>query len=136
MKIKAVSVKQPWAGLIAAGIKTIELRVWTPGPKGEIYTGPLCIVSSLKPDKSGFGSLDGPTADAIEPYLLFGQAICVCRLVGCRVMARSDVPVALRPFDARLWAWVLTNPKPLTDPFSVKGRLGLYEVEVPDHEIM
>ena len=41
----ALSVKQPWASLIASGRKQIETRVWsTP------YRGPLLICAGQSPD--------------------------------------------------------------------------------------
>jgi len=43
VRIKAISLKQPWANLVASGKKTIETRTWkTP------YSGPILIVSSKK----------------------------------------------------------------------------------------
>ena len=43
--LKALSVQQPWANLIADGNKTIEVR-----SKSTSYRGPLLIVSSKRPD--------------------------------------------------------------------------------------
>ncbi|MBI2066116.1 ASCH domain-containing protein [Candidatus Woesebacteria bacterium] len=42
---KAISLKQPWANLVASGKKTIETRKWTTN-----YRGDLVICSSKKPD--------------------------------------------------------------------------------------
>ena len=42
--MKAVSVKQPWASLIAEGNKTIETRTWPTN-----YRGDLLICASKKP---------------------------------------------------------------------------------------
>lgn len=136
MIIKAVSIKQPWAGLIAAELKLIETRTWVPTVGGKPYVGALLVVSSLKPDKRAMGSLDGPTAEAIEPYLLYGQGLCVCNLVLSRPMTAQDEPGAMCPIYPRAIAWVLDDVRPLNDPFPVTGRLGVYDVEVPDHEIM
>jgi hypothetical protein len=136
MIIKAVSIKQPWAGLITAGLKTIEMRPWGPGQASAPYRGRLLVVSSLKPDRRVMGCLDGPKAAAIEPYLLYGQALCLCNLVRVRPMTIEDQKGALCPIYDRAIAWVLDDIKPLKDPFPVTGRLGLYDVEVPDHEIM
>jgi len=33
----ALSIKQPWAGLILAGLKTVEIRRWTTHLRGPIY---------------------------------------------------------------------------------------------------
>jgi hypothetical protein len=42
--ITALSVKQPWASMITAGRKTIEVRSWSTH-----YRGPLLIVASKRP---------------------------------------------------------------------------------------
>lgn len=47
--MKALSIRQPWASLVAEGHKTIELRSWEPW-KG--YRGPLAIHVSKKVDRS------------------------------------------------------------------------------------
>ena len=43
--MKALSVKQPWANMIAEGEKTIETRTWSTDYRGEIL-----IVSARDPD--------------------------------------------------------------------------------------
>ena len=32
----ALSVKQPWAALLAAGVKTVEVRTWPTGRRGRL----------------------------------------------------------------------------------------------------
>jgi len=127
MLMKAVSVKQPWAAFIAAGLKTIETRTWHTQ-----YRGPLLIVASLKPDKVAMNKTVNPEiADAVLPFALFGRALCTCRLVDCHWMSKGDEAAARCPLFFRAVSWVLADVKPLKKPFPVKGRLGFYEVEVP-----
>lgn len=45
--MKCLSVRSPWAELIAAGLKTIELRTWRLA-----YRGQLVIVSTSRPARS------------------------------------------------------------------------------------
>jgi len=44
--IKTISLKQPWASLVAMGIKRIETRSWA-----AVYRGPLAIHASASTDK-------------------------------------------------------------------------------------
>ena len=104
--IKALSVKQPWANLIAEGAKTIETRTWATR-----YRGPLLICSSKYPK--------------IEPY---GCGICLVELVGCRPMVPEDETAACCKVYRRAYSWLLRNPRPFVKPFKVVGRLGLFEV--------
>lgn len=106
--MKALSVKQPWANLIASGAKTVETRTWaTP------YRGDLLIVSSKAP--------------AIEPA---GKALAIVELVDCRPMTRADEALAKCPFYPNAYAWVLRRIRPLR-PFPVQGGLGIYDTELP-----
>lgn len=104
--MKALSVKQPWANMIAAGEKTIETRKWyTP------YRGPLLIVSSKTP--------------RIYPA---GFAIAVANLVDCRPMTRADQERSRCEFYAGAYSWVLADIKKIR-PFAVRGYLGIFEVD-------
>lgn len=42
----ALSVKQPWAALLALGVKTVEVRTWSPGRR----RGPVLIHAAKMPD--------------------------------------------------------------------------------------
>jgi hypothetical protein len=113
MKVKAISLKQPWANLIASGAKTIETRKWPTR-----YRGPLLICSSKNP----------PIAPA-------GMAICAVTVTDCRPMTVADAAAACCEVYDGAWAWDMENLVALGDEFrfSVRGSLGLYDVELPTH---
>ena len=106
--MKAVSIKQPWASLIAAGVKTLEIRQWPTE-----HRGPLLIVSSRRP------VIDGHR---------HGEALCVVNVVDCRRMTRDDPPFAcIRDFYFDHYSWVLRDVR-LIEPFGVMGQLRLFDV--------
>ncbi len=111
--MKALSVKQPWANLIASGKKTIETRVWATD-----YRGHLLIVSSKKPK--------------IEPA---GHAIAVVELVDCRPMTMEDQDAACCPIYPGAFSWILRNIRRVK-PFPVRGQLGLYDVDVSESDLV
>jgi hypothetical protein len=106
--MKALSVKQPWANMIAAGEKTIETRTW-----GTDYRGDLLIVSAKSP--------------RIHPA---GFALAVAQLVDCRSMTEKDQLEACSSYYEGAMAWVLDDVRAVK-PFLVRGQLGLFEVEFP-----
>lgn len=107
--MKALSIKQPWANLIAQGEKTIEVRTW----KTE-YRGELLIVSSQRP--------------RIEP---FGQGLCIVKLLNCRQMTEHDLKRACLPdYHHYTYAWELDLLYRFEYPFPVKGKLSLYDVDI------
>jgi len=108
MFMKAVSIKQPWASLIASGVKTLEIRAWPTE-----HRGALLICSSRRP--------------VIEGHR-HGQALCVVDVVDCRAMVRGDVPFAcVSEFYPGHFSWVLGNVR-LIKPFSVMGQLRLFDI--------
>jgi hypothetical protein len=106
--MKALSVKQPWANMIAEGEKTIETRTWSTDYRGEIL-----IVSSRDPD--------------IPPS---GCAVAVAKLVDCRPMSVLDEPYARCRKYTGAYAWVLENVRRIKSPFPVQGQLRLFETDV------
>lgn len=104
--MKALTVRQPWASLIAQGKKTIEIRSWSTK-----YRGRLLITASAK-------KCNGlPT----------GCTICTVDLLDCRPLTPADLAAAcMQDMDpAGLYAWVLDNPTPLQNQ-PIKGRLSIW----------
>ena len=107
--MKALSVKQPWANMIATGEKTIETRTWPTD-----YRGLLLIVSSKEP--------------RIEPA---GCAVAIVRLTECRSMTREDERAACCCKYENAFAWVFDEVRAIK-PFSVRGQLGIFDVEIEE----
>lgn len=106
--MKAISVKQPWANMIADGEKSIETRTWSTEYRGEIL-----IVSARDPD--------------IPPA---GCAVAIATLTECRPMSVLDEPDACCRKSPGAYAWVLENVRRIKVPFPVKGQLRLFETDV------
>jgi hypothetical protein len=84
--MKAISIKQPWASLIASGIKLLEIRQWPTD-----HRGPLLTVSSRRP------IIDGHRR---------GEALCIVNVADWRKMTRDDPPFAcIREFYQDYYAW-------------------------------
>lgn len=115
MEHRVLSVRQPWASLIASGRKTIELRSWSTS-----YRGPVLIVSGSSPWRGRHGYPLGP----------MGVAICWVDLVDVRPYSPEDraasaVPGTIDLGDKPLQSWILANPRPVAH-VPVRGKLGLY----------
>lgn len=114
MKIKALSLKQPFANWVASGKKTIETRTWsTP------YRGDILICAS----QSGKG----------EPR---GVALCVIRLDNIRAMREGDAEAACVELYPKARAWVTSSLRILKQPIPIKGKLGLFEVEISEYTLI
>ncbi len=105
--MKCISIKQPWANMIASGQKTIETRTWPTNYRGEI-----AIASSKTPK--------------IEPA---GCVIALATLVDCRPMTERDENAACCDVYLGAWAWVLEGIKKI-EPIKVRGQLGIYNIDL------
>lgn len=130
--MKVLTLWQPWATLIAIGVKKIETRSWPTS-----YRGPLAIHASKKLDRRIVAIAQQP--DIAEPLynsgikeigdMPFGAVVCVCRLVDCcQIVAPPNEPErSFGDYTPGRWAWFLTGAEPLPTPIPAKGRQGLWQ---------
>ena len=102
----AISIKEPYGGMILNGEKTIETRTWKTDYRGELV---ICV--SKKPVSK-----------------LAGLAICIANLVECRPMTEEDVEFAMCGVYPGAYSWVLQNVRKI-EMFQVKGQLGLFNID-------
>ncbi|MGL6074616.1 MAG: hypothetical protein ACRC8S_10690 [Fimbriiglobus sp.] len=74
----AISVKQPWAALLAMGVKSVEVRTW-----GTTRRGPLLIHASKIPDERPEAWQWITTPELVELAKLRGGIIGQGELCGC-----------------------------------------------------
>ncbi len=115
--MKALTICQPYAELIARGEKLVENRTWYTA-----YRGPLLIHAG----KSRAWLSEGDSAN-----LPFGAVVAVARVVAC---LRTSAPNWGRMEHLRSHAhthgplcWVLEDVTRLREPVFVNGAQGLWE---------
>lgn len=118
---KALCVKQPWANLIAAGIKKLEVRSWQTK-----YRGPLTIVASVKPafSKKKMRRLEQSTGQAF----LNGVAIGVVNLVSVHAAKAGYSKLAMTKLKHGDFVWLLDDARFAPINMPVKGRLGVFDL--------
>jgi hypothetical protein len=114
--MRTLTVRQPWASLIASGAKTIEIR-----SRRTNYRGPVVILA-------GKGSDPQCDPDTVYPH---GVTLCVVELLDCVPLTPEHQESSCVPTDrfsaaveAEHFAWVLSEPIPVK-PVAVRGQLGL-----------
>lgn len=110
--MKAISIRQPFAWAIIAGLKLVENRTWRTH-----YRGPIAI-------HAGQSEVDLGSIPEAPHRLYFGGLIGLVDLIDC-------VPLGSAPesrWTLGPWCWILANPRPILEPIPWKGRLGLFEV--------
>lgn len=133
--IRAISLWQPWATLIALGHKRYETRSW-----GTAYRGPLAIHAAKRPmGPDGRGllvELDEIHGISIDPRALpFGAIVAVGRLADCRQMSidmcrsiwsAAGPEFAVGGWAPGRWAWRLEDIRALPEPSPFRGAQGLF----------
>lgn len=141
--MKAISLWEPWASLIAVGAKRFETRSWATS-----YRGPLliCAAKGGLPKGELFDLLADPEfREALFPgtnlelsgmysRLKFGGAVCVVDLVaiyrtGDMTPKHIGTDEPFGDFSPGRFAWKLENVRAFKEPFPVKGKQGLFEVD-------
>ena len=144
--MKAISIKQPWAYLICAGIKDVENRTW---PLPEKYKGERVFIhASGKPDKEPYmlfnddqvAAIDSIIMDVCRAYEQTSQIIGSVRFIDCVINHPSIW--AEKTGEERVWAngteyfiprkpiynWVLANPVLFDKPIlNIKGKLSFWD---------
>lgn len=128
--MKVLSLKEPWATLIAKKKKCIETRSWKTQYRGELY-----IHASLS-------RLDGETKKRTELMELFneeelqyGKIICKCKLVDCikmteeyinKIKKENKIEYICGYYSVGRYAWILEDIQVLQKPISAKGKLNIW----------
>jgi hypothetical protein len=121
-RIKALTIRQPWAELILRGRKPLELRSWSTK-----YRGPLAIHAAIKVDTGAARRL------GLNPeQLTTGAFVGVAVVVDSRPYSRDDALLLKKRRAGFGWlpytfAWVLKTPRRIS-PVKGRGQLSLFKV--------
>lgn len=153
--MKALTIYQPWASLIALGVKEIETRSWNTN-----YRGPLAIHAANRrrwPCEAFPMMKDGRVIDACheaknltgmlgwESLWPRGMIVATCYLFDCKKISpwwdlysynqekrvtekiSESIEGLVGDFTPGRYAWLLTDIQPLAEPIEAKGHQRLWE---------
>lgn len=117
--MKALSIKQPYASLMAMGHKTLEIR-----SKRTHHRGKFLICASKTIDEEAFKRL------GISDRADFPTGVCVgtADIIDCKPMMREDVKYAYCDFKEDCYAYQIENAEEVKH-YPVSGQLGFFEVD-------
>lgn len=123
----ALSVLQPWAWAIMAGIKPVENRSWRTN-----YRGPLVIQAGQgkRCDVAGrehIAAIGHAIPDELPRGVILGTVELVDVLTQAQAMAQFGP--AWVDHDPNGFCWVLEKPRLLATPRPCRGKLSLFQVE-------
>lgn len=131
---KAISIKQPWAGVVAAGIKDVENRVWKTNFRGRvlIHAGATIV-------KGTFGELFSQDQRTNLVHLALNYGIKLAPITGTKsaIIGSVEIVDCIQNSDSiwtipNNWHWILKNPIFFNEPIvNVKGRLSFFIPQLP-----
>jgi len=124
VKLKCLSVNQPYASAIIAGGKDIENRTWAASYRGPLLIHASANVARLRDDVLGWVRERCPGCPADAADFTLGKVIGIVTLDNC-------VDIASRALSR--WAegpvrWLVSRPVALP-AFPARGKPGLFEVD-------
>lgn len=139
---KAISIKQPWAYLICAGIKDVENRTWDLPEKYKCER--VFIHASGKPDEEPYmlfsdeqsAAIDSAIMDVCGTYSQNSQIIGYVRFIDCVInhpsiwAEKSEIGQDEQANDwiKPIYNWVIADPVLLDKPIlNVKGKLRFWD---------
>jgi hypothetical protein len=121
--VKAITIRQPWASLIAAGIKDVENR-----PRNWPHRGRVAIHSGQDDDRAALKDpkVTGPliTRHLSTPH---GCVLAVASLVDCHPSTEGCCISRWAQPDARFHL-ILADVARLPRPITAMGHLGLWQL--------
>jgi hypothetical protein len=135
--MKALTLYQPWATLIAIGVKKIETRSWSTE-----YRGSLAIHSSSKWQKEArlllgrdpFFKVLYEAGYAYKEAHALGAIVAICELEACfpihtGPLLLSAQEKAFGDYTPGRFMWMLDKVQKLEKPITVKGAQGLWNIQ-------
>ena len=140
--MKALTLTQPWATLVAIGAKGIETRSWKTS-----YRGPLAIhaakgfpkyarkFTTLPECYEAVRKCYAQNLKGVTAYPL-SAVVATCRLIAIHPVeeVRDELTtqeLSLGNYDSGRYAWVLDDVRQLPEPIPAKGAQSLWEWKEP-----
>lgn len=117
--MKCVSVPQPWAWAILAGLQKTDYRCYSTAHRGDLLIHARQAGGDWDRQQLELFGEKAPTWEE----LLFGQVIGVVELWDCALGRDGE------------WVWALRNPR-FVKPFSFKSGKKLFEVDERKVEVL
>ena len=125
--MKVLTLKQPWATLVAEGIKKYEFRSWKTN-----YRGTVLIHAGARVDKKEMGRFKSLNLEYPAKKILAEVEIEDCLELDDKLnnIIINENNIAYGSKYRSGYAWKLKNVKKIKYNKEIKGKLGLWNIEI------
>jgi hypothetical protein len=128
--MKALTIKNPWAGLILLGMKDVENRTWKTDYRGKLLIHSSKSKKDLRENEDYIARniLTQEEYDSLSKNI---NAQTVCRSFG-KIIGEIELVDCVQNYQKKeegVWHWVLKNPIIYDRFIEAKGKLSLWTYE-------
>lgn len=125
--MKAITLKQPWASLVAYGYKEYEFRSWKTN-----YRGKILIHAGLSTEKDELNRINLKDIEYLNGKIIGEVEIESCILVDeafSKKLKNINPKIYENNYIGK-YAWKLKNPIVYKKAIDAKGQLGLWNIDI------
>ena len=126
--MKVITLKQPWATLIAEGYKKYEFRTWKTNYRGKILIHAGCGI-----DKEAMMNFKDLDLSYPKSKILAEVDIVDCIKLNNEInktIIEENEYIYVNNYNRCGYAWKLSNVKKLSIDKEVKGKLSIWDIDI------
>ena len=125
--MKVLTLKQPWATLVAEGIKKYEFRSWKTNYRGKILIHAGTGIDKKELEKFRDLNLEFPSKRILAEVEI-EDCLELNDELNKKISAEKNIAYGSKYRTG--YAWKLINPKKINYDKEVKGQLGLWNINI------
>ena len=125
--MKVLTLKQPWATLVAEGIKKYEFRSWKTNYRGKILIHAGTGIDKKELEKYKDLNLEFPSKRILAEVEI-EDCLEINDELNKNIIAEKNIAYGSKYRTG--YAWKLTNSKKINYDKEVKGQLGLWNIDL------
>lgn len=124
--MKVLTVKQPWATLIAEGYKLYEFRTWNTKYRGDILIHAGISIDKKAMEKFTYLNLDYPISKIVAKVTIT-DSIKLNEQIAKEILTQTNT-FDHNNYHRDDYAWCLSNVEKINDDKIVKGHLSIWNL--------
>lgn len=127
--MKVLTLKQPWASLVAEGIKQYEFRTWKTNYRGKVLIHAGAGVEKKELDRFKDLDLDYPSKKIIAEVEI-EDCLELDDNLNKKIINENNIAYGSKYRTG--YAWKLKNVKKINVDKEINGKLGLWNIDLKD----
>lgn len=124
--MKVITLKQPWATLVAEGLKKYEFRSWKTNYRGRILIHAGKSIDKVGMERVKHLNLEYPTSKILGEVEIFA-CLKLNESINKKIIKENPIIYGHKE-DRTGYAWVLRNNKKIDSNKIIKGKLGIWNI--------